>query len=58
MEKKQRIRYEIGAAYRANAAGTTARQDDLQIIRNKYDLSTGDQYARSIFVHGSSARNY
>lgn len=58
MEKKQRIRYEVGAAMRLNAAAATARQDDLQIIRNKYDFSTGQLYARAIFVHGDSDRNY
>lgn len=53
MTKAQRIRYDMGAAARLNAAGTTARHDDFQIIRNKYDLSTagvGGTHARAIFV--------
>ena len=53
MNKKQRIRFEMGAAARLNAAGTTARHDDFQIIRNKYDLSTaglGGTHAKAIFV--------
>lgn len=54
MEKKHRIRYELAAANRANASGTTARQDDIQIIRNKYDLSTGAQKRYSIFYCASS----
>jgi hypothetical protein len=53
MTKQQRIRFEMGAAARLNAAGTTARHDDFQIIRNKYDLSTagvGGTHAKAIFV--------
>lgn len=40
MEKKQRIRWEIAAATRLNAAGSTARTDDLNIIEHKYNLSS------------------
>ncbi len=57
MNKKQRFRYEYKAALRANAAASTARQDDLQILRNKYDFSTLGamcQRARTIFVGPSS----
>ena len=53
MRKLQRMRWEMGAAARANAAGTTARHDDFQIIRNKYNLSTaciGSPHAKAIFV--------
>ena len=53
MNKKQRIRYEMGAACRLNAAASTARHDDFQIIRNKYDMSTlgtGCLRAKAIFV--------
>lgn len=53
MTKRQRIRFEMGAAARLNAAASTARHDDYQIIRNKYDLSTkgvGGTHARAIFV--------
>lgn len=53
MTKKQRMRYEMGAAARLNAAGTTERHDDFQIMRDKYDLSTlciGGMRARALFV--------
>jgi hypothetical protein len=49
MNKKQRIRHDVSAAYRLNVAGTTARHDDLQIVRDKYELSTGMQRACVIF---------
>lgn len=58
MTKRQKIRFEMGAAARLNAAGTTARHDDFQIVRNRYDLSTagvGGTHARAIFV-GPGAR--
>ena len=53
MTKKQRQRHEMGMAARLNAAGTTGRHDDFQIIRNKYDLSTkciGGTHAKALFV--------
>jgi len=40
MKKKQRIRWELAAASRANALGTTERTDDLNIIEHKYNLSS------------------
>lgn len=55
MNKKQRIRWEIGAGYRAGASGTTTRQDHLQGVRNRYDLSTGLQQNYAIFIHGPSS---
>ena len=55
MNKKQRIRYDVAAAYRANAAASTERHDDLQIVRNAYDLSTGMQKAYAIFSCGPSS---
>jgi len=51
--KSKRIRFEMQAASRLNASGSTARHDDFQIIRNKYDLSTagaGGTHARALFV--------
>ena len=53
MTKKQRMRFEMGQAARANAAGTTERHDDFQIIRNRYNLSTaciGSPHAKALFV--------
>ena len=58
MKKSARIRYEMRAAARANAAGTTQRHDDFQIIRDKYDLSTagfGGTHARALFVGPGAA---
>ena len=58
MKKSARIRYEMRAAARANAAGTTQRHDDFQIIRNKYDMSTngaGCVHARALFVGPGAA---
>lgn len=57
MTKQQRIRWEMRAALRANAAASTARHDDFQIIRNRYNLSTlgcNMQHAQAIFVCASS----
>lgn len=53
MTKKQRQRFEMGAAARLTGAGTTTRHDDFQIIRNKYNLSTlgiGGTHAKAVFV--------
>ncbi len=53
MTKKQRLRFELGDAARANAIGTTLRHDDFQIVRNRYHLSTlciGGVRAMALFV--------
>lgn len=53
MKKKQRMRFELGDAARANAIGTTLRHDDFQIVRGRYHVSTnciGGVHAKAIFV--------
>lgn len=40
MEKKQRIRWLLAAADRLNAAGSTERDDDLDLIEDQYKLSS------------------
>ena len=40
LEKKQRIRWELAAATRLNVAGSTERDDDLDLIEDKYNLSS------------------
>lgn len=58
MKKKQRIKYLLAAANRANALGTTARYDDLLIIRTKYNLSShgvGGCKAMAMFYTGAKS---
>ena len=55
MEKKQRIRWEIAAATRLNAVGTTERADDLNIIEHKYNLSSdgvGGTHSLGLYYSG------
>ena len=58
MQKKQRIKYLLAKACRANALGTTARYDDLKIIRTKYDKSShgiGGTKALAMFYTGAKS---
>ena len=59
MEKKQRIRWEIGAATRLNVL-STARTDDLNIIEHKYMISSagvGGTHSLGIFYSGGDYWN-
>ena len=59
MEKKQRIRWEIGVATRLNVL-STARTDDLNIIEHKYNLSSdgvGGTHSLGIFYSGGDYWN-
>ena len=59
MEKKQRIRWEIGAATRLNVL-STARTDDLNIIEHKYNLSSdgvGGTHSLGLYISGGDYWN-
>ncbi len=58
MKKNQRIRYLLASACRANAAGTTARYDDLLDIRRRYEKSShgiGGCKALAMFYSGAKS---